>query len=193
MFYQELGKLPDEVLTKDYIFPDTTGIGQGYWHINAEFFNEEITSLLSKCSLEISGGELFKKSPGKFGGLHKDVIWDTSTSSWASWGCAINIDIFKTKSTMYWVSTTAKPIYPSKDDKHGLTGVHYRVKDEYNLINNKECTVLGQLVISKPTLVKTNVIHSVRNLDVKDRWCISMRFKGNPSFEECAERLKEYI
>jgi len=193
MFYQELSKFPEEVLVKDYVFPDTTGIAQGYWHIDFKFFNEEIIKLLSKCSLELSGGEIFKKSPGKSGGMHKDVIWDSATNSWAAWGCAINIDVFKTKSPMYWISTKAKPIFPSNNDKHGLTGIHYRVKDNNNFTNNKEFTVLERLILSKPTLVKTNEVHSVRNLDVKDRWCISMRFKGNPSFEECAERLKEYI
>lgn len=191
MYYIELDKFPREVVTDEYRFPDSTGISIRYWNIKLSFFKKETIDLFSKHGLDLKDGEIFKKSPGKSGAVHTDVIWNPSRNSWDPWYCALNINLHNTTSLMYWISTTAKPIFPDKA-RMKLDGIHYGARHNANF-SGKEYTVLDKFQISKPTLVKTDVAHSVRNLDTKDRWCISLRFKGNPTFEECAKKLEGLI
>ena len=188
MYYLELFNFPTNVLTDQYRRPDSSGITINYWNVNIEFFKQEIIEFFLDHNLELKDGEIFKKSPGITGAVHTDVVWDNTRSAWIPWHCAININLDNTNSLMYWISTTAPEVFPPVEtDK--LRGTHYGTRHNNKFQNCAEYTVLDSFCITSPTLVRTDVAHSVKNLDNKDRWCVSLRFKGNPTFEECKEKL----
>jgi hypothetical protein len=140
---------------------------------------------------------MFRKPPKSIGALHSDIIWDSNINFWTQWHCALNINLDNTDSIMYWYSATETPVFPldetppSPIDK--LYGIHYGSKHNRDFKNNSSFSLIETFRIVKPTLVKTSVPHSVENTDTKDRWCLSLRFKNNPSYYECLDKLKDWI
>lgn len=189
MYYLELTKIQGPIVTDDYIRPSSDSLYPKYWHVESKFINQELIDSFLKFNLELVDVEIFKKTPGAIGAVHTDVIYNNTTNTWDPWNCAININLDNTESIMYWFSTTLPQVLPTFE-KAKLNGIHYGTRN-----NNKftDFTILDRFMITKPTLVRTSVIHTVENTDNKDRWCISLRFKGNPTFEECATKLKELI
>jgi hypothetical protein len=191
MYYLELD-LQEKILTDDYVRPAIDSLYPKYWHVPSKFIHSEITELFSKLDLELHDVEIFHKSPGLTGAVHHDVIHNSSTNTWDSWNCAVNINLDNTESLMYWFSTTLPQVLPTFE-KAKLNGIHYGTRNNNKFHNTNDFTVLDKFMITKPTLVRTSVIHSVENTDEKARWCLSLRFKGNPTFEECAVKLKSLI
>ena len=189
MYYLELPNFPTEVLTEQYQRPGSPGINVKNWNVKIDFFKQEIIDFFVRHSLELKDGEIFKKNPGVVGAAHTDVVWDTVQSAWIPWHCAININLDNTNSLMYWISTTAPEVFPTTVETDKLRGIHYGTRHNNKFQNCAEYTVLDSFCITTPTLVRTDVVHTVKNLDNKDRWCVSLRFKGNPTFEECKEKL----
>lgn len=188
MYYLELPNFPTDVLTDQYQRPDATGIIINYWNVKIEFFKQEIVEFFLNHNLELKDGEIFKKSPKVTGAVHTDVVWDSLQAAWVPWHCAVNINLDSTDSLMYWISTTDTEVYPAVEtDK--LRGIHYGTRNNNKFQDRDNYSVLDSFCITLPTLVRTDVAHSVRNLDNKDRWCLSLRFKGNPTFEDCAKRI----
>lgn len=189
MYYLELSKFPSAVLTDDYVRPVTDSGLPKYWHVKPEFLKPEIVDIFSGLNLELHDMEIFRKPPGSIGAVHTDVIYNNTTNTWEPWNCAVNINIDCTESVMYWFSTHLPEVLP-KVITARLNGIHYGSEMNNNKFHGtRDFTILDSLKITKPTLVRTNAIHSVENIDNKDRWCISIRFKGNPTFEECASKL----
>jgi len=188
MYYLELPNFPTDVLTEQYQRPGSYDIKVNYWNVKIEFFKKQIIDFFVSHDLELKDGEIFKKSPGIIGIVHTDVVWDSFQSAWTRWHCAVNINLDNTNSLMYWFSTTDTEVYPMPGAT-GLRGIHYGTKNNNNFHDRDEYTVLDSFCINGPTLVRTSVPHLVKNLDNKDRWCLSLRFKGNPTFEECAKKL----
>jgi len=189
MYYQELINFPTNILTERYQRPYSTGIKTKYWNVKLDFFRQEVIDFLLNCNLELKDGEIFKKTPGVLGAAHTDIVWDPVQSAWTPWHCAININLENTNSLMYWISTTDTEIYPLAETNK-LTGIHYGTRHNNKFQDNDKYSVLDSFCINGPTLVRTDVPHSVKNLDNKDRWCLSLRLKGNPTFDECVDKLK---
>jgi len=188
MYYLELN-FQERILTDDYVRPVLDSLHPKYWHVGPKFIHTEITDLFSKLNLELHDVEIFKKTPGAVGAIHHDVVYNNETTTWDAWNCAININLDNTQSKMYWFSSSLPQVLPTVKEAK-LNGIHYGKMHNNKFHNTNDFTILDSCMINKPTLVRTNVIHTVENSDEKDRWCISLRFKGNPTFEECAERLK---
>jgi hypothetical protein len=191
MYYLELSRLQKNILTDDYSRPSTDVSYPKYWHVESKFINASIIDLFLTLNLELHDVEIFRKPAGTIGAVHNDVIYNIE-NTWEPWNCAININLDNTKSIMYWFSTMLPQVLPT-DKTAKLNGIHYGTKNNNKLYDNDDFTILDRFMITKPTLVRTSVIHTVENTDNKDRWCISLRFKGNPTFEECATKLKELI
>lgn len=189
MYYLELPNFPTIVLTDRYQRPEPAGITPcNHWPIKIEFFKKEIIDFFLDHSLELKDGGIFKKSAGATGAVHTDTVWDNSQSAWVLWHCAVNINLDNTNSLMYWISTTATEVYPPVKTVK-LAGIHYGTRNNNKFQDHADYNILDSFCITTPTLVRTDVAHSVRNLDNKDRWCVSLRFKGNPTIEECAKKL----
>jgi hypothetical protein len=188
MYYQELNNFPKNVLTDQYQRPNLADHKITYRNVRLEFFKREIIDLFLSCNLELKDGEIFKKNPGMTGAVHTDVMWDTLQSAWVPWHCAININLDHTNSLMYWILTTDTKVYPTMESNK-LRGIHYGTRNNNKFQDDDKYSILDSFCIIGPTLVRTDVPHSVKNLDNKERWCLSLRFKGNPTFEECADKL----
>ena len=189
MYYLELN-LQAKILIDDYPRPSYDSPHPKYWHVAPKFIHPEITELFSKLDLELHDVEIFKKTPGAVGAVHHDVVYNSEATAWDSWNCAVNINLDNTQSKMYWFSTTLPQVLPTFE-KAKLNGIHYGTRNNNKFQDTNDFTILDSCMISKPTLVRTSVIHTVENTDGKDRWCLSLRFKGNPTFEECAVKLKD--
>jgi len=196
MYYLELPNFPTDLLTEQYRCPEST-LDVKNWNVKIDFFKQEIIDFFVKHNLELKDGEIFKKNPRVEGAAHTDVVWDTVQSTWTPWHCALNINLDNTDSLMYWFSTSSIPVppeqYPQFQDPTlnpgKLNGIHYASRHNNKWKDDKRFSVIESLNLNKPTLVKTNLPHAVRNLDNKTRWCLSLRFRNNPTFEECAEKL----
>ena len=193
MYYLELPNFPTDVLTEQYQYPESTNINIKNWNVKIDCFKQEIIDFFASRDLELKDAEIFKKNPGVVGAAHIDIVWDTVQSTWTPWHCALNINIDNTNSLMYWFSTSAMPVFPDEDNplfvREKLNGIHYVSRRNNKWKDDNRFSVVESLNLNKPTLVKTNLPHSASNLDNKTRWCLSLRFQGNPTFEECAEKL----
>ena len=192
MYYLELPKFRSEIVTDNYMRPITDINYPKYWHVKSEFIHLELINLLNRLNLDLYDVEIFKKPPGSIGAVHHDVIYNNLTNTWDAWNCAININLDNTESMMHWFDTSLPQVLPTIE-KAKLNGIHYGTRNNNKFCNTNDFTILASVMIVKPTLVRTNIIHSVENLDNKDRWCISLRFKGNPTFEECVTKLRELV
>lgn len=197
MYYQPLTKFPQSVLVEQYQRPVSNENVPKFWNVKLEFFTKEVNDLFTNCGLTLKDGEIFKKIPLAIGAIHSDIVWDYNTNFWTPWNCALNINLDNTDSLMYWYSASATPIFPIETipsfNREKLNGIHYGNRHNKDFKNSDKFSLLGTLRLSSPTLLKTSVPHSVENTDNKNRWCISLRFEGNPSFYECMDKLKEWI
>jgi hypothetical protein len=190
-YYTELPNFPKDVLNDQYKRPVSTA-PVTYWNVGIESFRQEAIDFFLKYGLEIQDGEMFRKMPDKTGAIHSDIIWNYEKEMWVPWYCAINLNLDDTASLMYWMSSTATEVYP-EDVSNRLQGIHYGNRNN-NKFNTDEYKVLDVFYIHKPTLVRTHIPHTVKNIDIdKDRWCLSIRFKGNPTYEECLDRFEKDI
>lgn len=193
MYYIEFPNITKNIMKEEYVRPINSARIQS-WNIPISNFKEEIVNKFMDVGLEIKDGELFKKSTKISGVIHSDIIYDQQTESWIPNYCGLNINLDDTESIMYWFSTTDVPVYPPEDRVHknkSLNGIHYGHRDKFHVrfMSDPKYTVLDKAKIMRPTLVRADIPHCVKNLDNKDRWCLSVRFLGNPSFEECAAKL----
>jgi len=189
--YTEFPNFPKDVLVENYKRPESSA-PVTYWNVDVESFKRETIDFFLQYGLEIKNGEMFRKMPNKTGAIHSDVLWDYKQEIWVPWHCAINLNLDKTSSLMYWFSITAPEVYPAEPtDK--LNGIHYGKRNN-NKFDTDEYKVLDAFYIHNPTLVRTHIPHSVKNIDIdKNRWCLSIRFKGNPTYEECLDRFQKDI
>ena len=94
--------------------------------------------------------------------------------------CALNIPIEGTEGTIhYWAGgeyTEENRVLP--------TGFDYTVLNWKNGF-----TILDQVELVKPTLVRTDIPHMATNVGSNYRSIVSIRFKEEPSFEELANKF----
>lgn len=197
MYYQPLTNFPRDVLVEQYQRPATTENFGKNWNVKLEWFTQEINDLFATCNLKLKDAEIFRKPPSTIGAVHSDIIWDQNVNFWAPWNCALNINLDNTDSEMYWYAVSDTPVFPNEDHpmfvREKLNGIHYGARHSNKFKNNSNYSLLASLRLTEPTLLKTNVPHSVENLDNKDRWCLSLRFINNPTYEECVDKLREFI
>jgi len=185
--------LTDTPLKKEYKFPIhlcTSLKSPTYAYVPEKFISNELNTQLQDVGLEISGIVLFKKLPGYSNPLHTDVVLDGN--KWIVWHAAINWDLTDAESIMEWYSSDEKEIWPKvveSDQPYLLSGIHY------GFLGNKDTSsmhLLESTKITVPTLVRTDVPHQIKNLDNKDRWCLSIRFTINYTWVEIVKILTQY-
>jgi hypothetical protein len=193
--YAELN-ITETPLKESYIFPThlcKSLRGPTYDYVSEEFISDELIAQLAELNLEISGAVLFQKLPGYSNPLHTDVV--IVNDSWSIWHCAVNWDLTNAKSIMEWYSTSEKEIWPSIVDTgllYHLSGIHYGYLGNKNT-STETMKLIESTRITKPTLVRTDVPHQIKNLDDKNRWSLSVRFTVNYKWEEALDIFKPII
>jgi hypothetical protein len=141
---------------------------------------EDIRAELAAAALVPRSVALFYKAPGTAGRVHTDLVWNGTR--WLKWTCAVNWDLFGAESAMSWYECRARECWPTDDEGRKKTaafildGVHFnrRMGTE---IDPDDLFELAAVRLTGPTLVRTNVAHSVAvSNDSKPRWCLSIRF-----------------
>mgnify|MGYP000862204531 CR=1 FL=1 len=166
MYYLELD-FNKKILTDDYVHPFTGNLSAKYWHVESKFIHSETQDLFFKFGFELYDVEMFWKRPGVVGVAHHDVVYNNETETWDTWDCAININLDNTQSKMYWFSSSLPQVLPTVKEAK-LNGIHYGKMHNNKFHNTNDFTILDSCMINKPTLVRTNVIHTVENSDEKD-------------------------
>jgi hypothetical protein len=195
-YFLEL-KLNDQPLEKFYQYPDhlskSNKLSSTYTAVHKGFIVGEIVQSVQSVGLDIDSAVIFKKRPGQASPLHVDILEENS--KFIRWHCAINWNLNFSKSYMAWYDTAEEECLP-KDfserkiySQYPLTGIHYGYYGnvEMDLTKTK---LLEKTEIYRPTLVRTDIPHQIVNQDIKDRWCLSVRFKGNPLWDIVYESFK---
>jgi hypothetical protein len=186
LYYTELFKFPHSVLTEEYQRPSSDPRVGCLWPVSLDFIKKEIIDLLTHNNLNLEKVIIFKKPPTtrEMGMIHADYYWDKDKNNWLECNCAVNINLDRTDSVMYWYSSLNPVTNPDE------IGTDYPTRKTKNFTN---CTLVETLSIMNPTIVRIGVPHTVKNLATTTRWCVSLRFAGNPTFEECVDKLKNFI
>jgi hypothetical protein len=162
---------------------------------NTDCLDQKIVSDLASIGLPIEFIVIFSKNPGYIGAIHRDVYYNETEDCWKDLFCGINFNLDQSTSILSWYNVTAKEILPPKKHKSLLRveGVHYGVRANKDFKDRTEYVLIDKhYTTSMPVLVKTNIPHAVENPGPTYRFGVSIRFQGNPTFEECVEKLKNY-
>jgi len=195
LYYAELTTLVSNPFDDNFQLPELEKQQSAHLSVGLKYINPNLRLQLQQVGLSIGGAVLFYKSKKTIGALHSDIAWNHTTSSWQPWYTAINWDLYNTKSRMYWYETnqfgiiTAPGMIEQSPGSYLLSGVHYGSINNVDFKDDPKYTKLDEIDIRVPTLLRTDVPHSVENLDSQPRWCLSIRFSGNPTFDDCLARL----
>jgi hypothetical protein len=194
-YYAEFVTLVSNPLDNNFQLPELTNTQSAHLPVSLKYINPSLRLQFQRVGLSIGGAVLFYKSKKTIGALHSDIVWDDVTDSWQPWHAAINWDLYNTRSSMYWYRTNQPGIITTPGmsrtcaGSYLLSGVHYGSVNNIDFKDDPKYTKLDEIDIRVPTLLRTDVPHSVENLDDQPRWCLSIRFSGNPTFDDCLARL----
>ena len=183
--------LPNQPLVENFERPTNIAVSKGsptYISISLDFIKTEIIDIFKEINLEVLGAILFKKRRETTGLIHRDLVLEDNKWKTCSYGVNWNLD--NTHSIMEWYDTDEKEVWPAipfyKKD-FVLSGINYGHMGS----NPNKFKLLSSLNLTTPTLVRTDIPHRVKNLDVIDRWCISLRFKQDLSWSEAEQMFSK--
>jgi hypothetical protein len=197
-YYAELANLVNDPFDITFQYPVYKHKGNSYQSIDIKYINPALSLQFASVGLEVAGAILFRKAVKGVGALHSDIVWDPETKTWFSCCVALNWNLNHTRSLMSWYHTEVPAIQspqamaPNSVQSFILSGMHYGRLGNSFVKNDPEYTLLDELDLSVPTLLRTDIPHMVENLDSQPRWCLSVRLKGNPNFDDCLLRLKQF-
>lgn len=195
MFSQKLSIL-NNPLVEDYIFPDQFFHERNlYLPVSKEIINDKILSLINDLGLVIGGVIVFRKPSLARSPVHKDIL--LTTTGWTVWKSAVNFNLTHSEAKMIWYETSLQPIVPfpqilRNENDYRLSGIHYGRRGK-KIFSSGDFKVIHEETMDTPTIVATDIPHSVINLSNKERVCISIRFKENYSFLDLREKFKNYL
>jgi len=203
--YAKLAKLVNDPLDVTFQYPvfkqvDGDCKGNVYQSIDIKYINPALSLQFASVGLEVAGAILFFKVVKCVSALHSDIIWDQETKTWFSCCVAINWNLNNTQSLMSWYQTELRGIRSppamaeNSNQSFILSGMHYgELSHSVFVQNHPKFTLLDKFDLSVPTLLRTDIPHMVENLDSQPRWCLSVRLKGNPNFDDCLSRLNQFV
>lgn len=194
--FREL-RLINDPIRDNYIFPQSVStIGHPtYIQMPLEFLKYEIINTLELCNIKIATAILFRKKPGNKNPLHIDAVM--TSNGLQKWGCAINWNLTKSNSEMSWYETSEKEIIIRKKYNNNLDhfgnflGIHFGHANN-KIIDHCKTKLIETKHIDKPTLVRIDIPHQIKNTDQKDRWCLSLRTENNYTWSEALEIFKPF-
>ena len=185
--------LPDQPLVKSFERPTNIAVrgAPTYISISLDSIKKELIDIFKEIGLDAIGAILFKKRPTISSPIHRDLILENN--KWKSCNYGINWNLDNTESIMEWYRTEEKETWPDIPfAKQGfiLSGINYGFMGN-TVVNNTKFELMSSLNLTKPTLVRTDVPHRVKNLDIVDRWCVSLRFKQDLSWAEAEQMFSK--
>jgi len=175
--------LPLQPLADNFKFPTPQF---GYLIYQQDILSDALITALAKKGFLIDFTVLFCRKPQypnaqrmNQGVIHSDVTF--VDGQWKPIYYGINYELTNPDSKLSWWETTDEPIMPAIPTVitlgDTLRGVHYAKRNNMDPINNYKC--LDSAVIKGPTLVNTNIPHSVDYYGQEEiRWGLSIRLKN---------------
>jgi hypothetical protein len=184
LYHKEILSLPTTPFREDFVFPNI-GIDKdsSYIEVPCHNLNQQVMTFFEQRGLEPVSVIVFRKKQNTGSVLHTDVFYENNT--WVPWHCGLNWNLYNAKYVMEWYNTKDTTIvYPQKTETNtNICGINYghmgnKDTSNYELLHSDSSSSIA--------LVRIGIPHVVKNLDEIDRWGVSIRFKGNPTFEDCS-------
>ena len=182
--------LPETPLKKEFQLPSFPASAPNSYEIYKpeEILDQQIAPIFKKINLEIKNVALFYKRANSRGAIHTDIFLENNR--WKKMVAGVNWNITGADSRMNWYQVDEIEVEPelnppaelrSKSWYYTLNGLHFGSRGSVDPAKAK-AKVLESAYIGGPTLVRTDIPHSVINTDkTKGRWALSIRFA--PDFE----------
>jgi hypothetical protein len=188
-----LSFLPENPFIESFSVPDVlyTDRKNRFYPVDNNLVNSKTKEIFDSIDLKIGGIIIFKKHTDGMSPVHSDLL--LVNNNWVKWNAAVNYNLTGSESKMMWFKTDLEEIYIDKIKvdhpiEYNLSGIHYGKWGNSN-IDTVYFTLIEEDNIKFPTLVRTDVPHTVVNLDSKDRICASIRFNYNYTFQELLEKF----
>ena len=192
--------LPLQPLAENFTFPEAQF---GYIIKQPDILSDQLIAALARHNFLVDFAVLFCRRPQypnaqrmNQGVIHSDVTF--IEGSWQPIYCGINYELTNSNSELSWWETTDEAVMPAVPEvvtlDDTLRGVHYAKRNNMDPINdNYKC--LDSLVVKGPTLVNTNIPHSVDYMGQAEiRWGLSIRLKNKfSSWENSVDAFKGLI
>ena len=133
--------------------------------------------------------------------IHSDLTWDYKNGAWKNFHCGINWEMIgSTNLFSWWDMSKHKAIYPQKPDedeiannKFILHGINFDRKLQQGI--HEHAVKLDEVIIDRPTLVRTDVPHMTVFKSIGVRVGISLRIDESQlnSWDEIVEKFKPLI
>lgn len=145
---------------------------------------EEILNAINSELAEYNAPELlycqsYLRAKGTVQGIHIDGIG-------YKWHAAINIPVKNTEGSRFSWYGGKYSIEQKTQDTGTLTG---KAPITFFEIVNEELEEVASIELDQAYLVRVDEPHRAEANDVANRWIFTMRFKGNPTFEELYDKL----
>ena len=128
---------------------------------------------------EILYCQSYMRAKGTTQGIHIDGVG-------FKWHAAINMPIQNTEGSKFnWYKGTYT-VGQKTQDTGAMGG---RAPITFFELVDKELEVAASIELDQAYLIRVNEPHNAVANDLADRWIFTMRFKGNPTFEELYEKL----
>lgn len=188
-----LSFLPENPFIQSFSVPGVlyTNRRNRYYPVDANLVNNKTKEIFDSIDLKIGGIIIFKKHTNGISPVHTDLL--LMNKVWVKWNAAVNYNLTGSESKMMWFKTDLEEIYMNtltagQPLEYNLSGVHYGKIGNCSTTCS-DFTLIEEDNIKFPTLVRTDVPHTVVNLDSKDRICASIRFTHNYTFQELLEKF----
>ena len=192
--------LPSQPLVDDFKFPQPQF---GYIIYQQDILSDQLIAALARRGFLVDFAVLFCRKPQypnasrmNQGVIHSDVTF--VNGKWQPIYYGINYELTNSDSELSWWETTDTPVMPTTPEvvtlDDTLRGVHYAKRNNMDPINDNYKR-LDSTVIKGPTLVNTNLPHSVDYCGQAElRWGLSIRLKNQYSnWESSVDAFKELI
>lgn len=158
--YRELN-LDIPVIRDSFVFPKYTQLGHATFRVDVQqALHVELIEFLSSVGLQDIRALVFKTPPHTKSSIHVDG--STLHEQWAiNW-------VWGGDHIMRWWKPN-DPVIRSQNLKYTNSNTPYA------FWSDNTATVVEQVKLTKPALIKIGVPHSVENFSSSDRWCLSVR------------------
>ena len=151
----------------------------------SKILKTEILSFFEEKKLGSPIVQIFCSKPGDQTSIHIDGQYTKENTIVGTSSFAINFIVNGDESTMSWYYPNikkSKTVFP-------------KGKRPFSLYENeKDIVLLDSTIITKPSLVRIDIPHQVKNFGKKTRWAISLRFPYNKStWKEIVEQFDDII
>lgn len=180
--YEDLYR--NSLLSPDYKFPDDSQDLLKIYHIPEPYVNQDLLNQLESVNLKWFKLNLFVTPPRHVLKKHIDgPEFIRFNDLEYNQHCGLNWDISNKDGggLMTWFKATDK----------GILKISPIEPPWYYFGTSENCEPIASHILKGPCLIHTGVLHTMQNLTDKKRYCFSIRFSRDLSFDDVKLRLNK--